>query len=200
MVSSIKNMSHKVGTLAGLSSLLDISGLTGTALRSEYKDHTDPAYIGPGHWNIIHRKAFGARTVEKQQEFVSFMKEVCSGFPCTVCRGHCADYITNHPMEEYVGSKVEVKGEVLPIGLFVWTVVFHNAVNARLGKPIMAWTTAYEMYSDTNSTVCSAACHDATPVPSTQVQHTLAPYTPVPSEKYTPMNEGRFRYVIPLRK
>lgn len=132
-----------------------------TGVLSEYKDHTDPKYVGPGTWNVAHRQAYRARTRKQQLEFIVFMKEICTGFPCHICRGHCTEYIKNHPMEEYVGMLVEVNGQRVALGLFVWTWKFHNAVNARIGKPIMAWETAYNLYSDKENLVCSKNCLDA---------------------------------------
>lgn len=129
--------------------------------RSDYKDHTDPKYIGPGHWNIIHRRSYNARTHAQQVQFIDFMHEVCEGFPCTVCKGHCVEYIKNHPLEDYIDQTVEIAGTQLVLGLFIWTWKFHNAVNARIGKPIMSWDTAYGIYSGKDSLVCSKSCMDA---------------------------------------
>jgi len=132
-----------------------------TGILSDYQDHTDPKYIGPGTWNILHRRAFKARTKKQQLEFIEFMKDVCYGFPCFVCKGHCTEYIKNHPMEEYVGMLVDINDQRIALGLFVWTWKFHNAVNTRINKPIMGWDTAYNLYSDKENLVCSKNCHDA---------------------------------------
>ena len=126
--------------------------------QTEFKDHTDPEYVGPGTWNSIHRMAFSAKTKEQQNCFISMMNEICNGFPCLNCRYHCSEYIRNHPMEEYLEMKVEVNNETLPLGLFLWSWKFHNAVNSRLKKPIMSWDTAYNIYSDNNNLVCSKSC------------------------------------------
>lgn len=130
-----------------------------TALLAQFKDHTDPMYIGPGSWNIIHRRAWMARNPKNQKEFIEFMTDICHHFPCMVCRGHCSEYIENHPMEEYLGVMVKITDdEKLPLGMFIWTWKFHNAVNTRLQKPIMSWDTAYSLYSDSNNLVCSKTC------------------------------------------
>jgi hypothetical protein len=128
-----------------------------TGLITDYKDSTDPKYIGPGVWNTIHRQAYGANTPSKQQQFIIFMKDTCYNFPCTVCRGHCTEYIKNNPLEVYIGSTVDDK----PLGLFIWSWKFHNAVNARLKKPIMSWNTAITLYSESNDKVCSLSCINA---------------------------------------
>lgn len=144
---------------------IDVLSLTSeigaTGLLSDYKDHTDPKYIGPGTWNVIHRRAFKARNHTQGIEFIEFMKDVCHGFPCLVCKGHCTEYIINHPIEDYLDTMVDFNGDRIQLGLFVWTWKFHNAVNARIKKPSMSWYTAYNLYSDTESLVCSKNCLEA---------------------------------------
>lgn len=124
---------------------------------SDYKDSTDPKYIGPGVWNNIHKQAYLAQTPARQQQFIIFMKDTCYGFPCKVCRGHCTEYIKNNPLENYLGSTVD--GKLL--GLFLWTWKFHNTVNARLKKPIMNWNEAITLYGDSEDNVCSLSCLEA---------------------------------------
>jgi hypothetical protein len=147
------NINNKLITLKDLTTEPGAIGIL-----SDFKDHTDPKYIGPGTWNVIHRRAFKARTHDQQIIFIDFMKEICYGFPCTVCKGHCTEYIKNHPMEEYLDILIDINGERMALGLFVWSWKFHNAVNARIKKPIMSWDTAYNLYSDTESLVCSKNC------------------------------------------
>jgi hypothetical protein len=119
----------------------------------EDKDHTDPAYVGPGYWNLIHQTAWNIKTDEDVQLFVELMDKIKTEFPCKTCREHCVQYMNENPMEEYIAIEHEGKR----IGLFVWSWKFHNAVNARIGKPIMSWNTAYSMYSSTEcGTTCSA--------------------------------------------
>lgn len=128
------------------------------ALLDEFKDQTDPTYVGPGTWNVIHRLAFAATTKDQQEEFINTMTKICSGFPCGVCRGHCTEYLELNPMREYLGIKIMMDDKELELGLFLWTWKFHNAVNFRIGKPIMSWDTAYNLYSDSESLVCSSVC------------------------------------------
>jgi len=145
-----------------LISLKELTGESGAnGVITDFKDHTDPKYIGPGTWNVIHRIAFKARIHDKQIIFIELMKEICYGFTCIVCKDHCTEYIKNHPMEEYIDVLVDINGECIPIGMFVWTWKFHNAVNARLGKPIMSWDTVYNLYADNDNLVCSKNCSEA---------------------------------------
>lgn len=117
------------------------------------KDYTDPTIIGPIIWNLLHKQSYNAQTPEKERRFITLMEDICYDFPCKACRGHCTEYIKNHPMLDYAGSMTEGKR----LGLFIWTWKFHNAVNARLKKPIMSWSTALSLYGE-EPKICSAAC------------------------------------------
>jgi hypothetical protein len=165
--------------------LLSEPGATG--ILSDYKDHTDPKYIGPGTWNVLHKRAFKARTHEQQLEFIEFMKDICYGFPCFVCKGHCTEHIKNHPMEEYLDVLVDINGERIPLGLFIWTWKFHNAVNARINKPIMSWETAYNLYSESEPLVCSKNCLEAGNIiqPPDGLEHNKTPIPKIPEFKIT---------------
>jgi hypothetical protein len=158
---------NKMPREAGMARTIDVHTLEtepgATALLDQFKDHTDPKYVGPGIWNIIHRRAWLLRDqpMEAQKAFIEFMADVCYNFPCIVCRGHCSEYIKNHPMEEYLGVTVKTSSGTEALGLFIWTWKFHNAVNIRLRKPIMSWETAYALYSgvqEQNNLVCSKTC------------------------------------------
>jgi len=114
----------------------------------------DPKVIGPGAWSVIHAQAIRAKTPERKRAFITLMKEICDDFKCRECGGHCSEYIKNHPMEDYLEVK-SASGE--DIGLFKWSWMFHNAVNARLGKGMMDYETAYGLYAGT-SQVCFDGC------------------------------------------
>lgn len=155
-----------------------ISEKNATGILSNYKDSTDPKYIGPGVWNTIHKQAYLAQTPSKQQQFIIFMKDTCYNFPCKVCRGHCTEYIKNNPLENYLGSTVD--GKLL--GLFVWSWKFHNTVNARLKKPIMSWETAVTLYSESDDKVCSLSCLEAD-----DINENIS--TAIKPTNYTPLNK-----------
>lgn len=127
----------------------------------DFKDRTDPTYVGPGTWDLMHKKAFKVWSKQAQEDFCEFVRQICYDFNCSVCRGHCTEYIEKNPPEEYIGVKVMVDGKALPLALFAWTWKFHNAVNSRLGKPLMSWDTAYSIYSTNEIKACSSKCHGA---------------------------------------
>jgi hypothetical protein len=118
---------------------------------------SDPRYIGPGSWFVIHTTARYADTIQKKRDFSGFMKRFCEEFRCKECSGHCQKYIKDHPIEPYFNLR-SPHGE--EIGCFKWTWKFHNAVNNRLGKPIVDFQTAYDMYFEWkgSNNVCSSNC------------------------------------------
>ena len=116
------------------------------------KDITNPRYVGPGTWDVTHREAFHSKTREQQLRFIDFMKRTCKGFPCKECSINCTKYIENHPMEDFLN-----RGE---LGMFIWSWMFHNTVNTRLGKSSMDFDTAYNRYSGVGNVVCTKGCAD----------------------------------------
>lgn len=193
-------MSNRVkDSLINVKELISEPGATGVL--SNYQDNTDPKYVGPGTWSVIHQRAYDARTHKEQLEYIVLMKGICYRFPCHVCRGHCTTYIKNHPLEEYLDIMVEIDGQHIAIGMFVWSWKFHNAVNARLKKPIMSWETAYNLYSTKESLVCSKNCLEAagpvtnitepvpTPIAKINVTMPKLPVSKTIVQKVPPANE-----------
>lgn len=126
------------------------------AVKSQFKDNTDPAYVGPGIWFQLHSRSFRANDRDKQLEMIGEIRDICNGFPCHVCSDHCRKYIQEHPPEEYLDIYVDN----MNLGIFVWVYLFHNAVNARINKPIMSWDTAFDLYNITEEKkdMCSKSC------------------------------------------
>jgi len=115
---------------------------------------TDPKNVGPGIWYLIHCKARDAVNEPKKLEFRQEMAWICSNMRCEVCHKHCLEYIDQHPMDPYWNLRDSKNRE---IGLFKWVWAFHNAVNNRLGKPLVEWKTAFDMYYDQVAT-CTTTC------------------------------------------
>lgn len=128
---------------------------------NEFKDNSDPKYIGPGYWDYIHRFSFNAKTIDKQKQMAVTIREICNNFPCKTCSGHCKEYIEKHPPEDFIGLKMEIYGKTEMLGMFVWSWKFHNTVNIRLNKPLMSWETAYNLYSYGNTLACGKNCAEA---------------------------------------
>lgn len=136
---------------------------------TDLKKLSDPDSFGPGAWLVIHTLAFDAITNDKKKCFEETMKVIQRGLKCEMCKIHCGKYLKKHPMRDY-WNVLDRKGK--DIGMFKWTWAFHNAVNTRLGKPVMDWDTAYHLYSDSKDTVCTKDCGDeASHSPKTPHHH-----------------------------
>lgn len=109
--------------------------------------YTDPTYIGPGTWNVIHTLAFNAKTKHEQLETGKIIKLICFQFPCKICKGHAKNYIKENSMTKSINK----------LKLFYWTWKFHNYVNFRLKKSLMPYEVAYKIYDNLkdDKEVCS---------------------------------------------
>lgn len=113
--------------------------------------HTDPKYIGPGIWVLMHMKAIKSIEFTDKIDFLHFIDYLCNNFPCERCRRHMIEYVDKDPPLNYF---------TIPDGMFYWSWKFHNDVNQRLGKPIIDYTTAKQWY---NSGVCNENCGSSVP-------------------------------------
>ena len=119
---------------------------------------TNPGYIGPGVWYMIHftAKKAGETGYTGKTKFVSLMSDLRENFPCLTCRKHIGEYIDSHPFDAmWVRNH---PGTQKDIGLFLWSVEFHNTVNKRLGKPVLTEDQAFDLYYNENNTLCSLDC------------------------------------------
>lgn len=116
---------------------------------------SDPVIIGPGMWFDIHLEAKHAITDDQKHNFIRKMNLLKINFPCEKCRKHLAKYIDDHPITDFMNVVNETG---LPIGMFKWSWMLHNAVNTRLGKPYVTWDTACGMFNDPGTMVCTRGC------------------------------------------
>jgi hypothetical protein len=165
-----------------LAQLLNVPGITGTA--KDYKDHTDPKYIGPGYWNIIHTMAYHANTIEKQRAFIEFLKFGCETYPCGICQEHWLQYMIDFDPAIYLGkTMLDEEGIPQQWGMFIWSWQFHNAVNQRVQppKPQMEFITALDLFG--GPPVCGPACteleHSAQ---NLSVSAPKGPWNPLPKD------------------
>lgn len=132
--------------------------------KNYYKDNTNPKYIGPGTWSVIHTITYHARVLDTQLQAIKTITTICNYFPCETCREHCLQYIKENPMEEYLINKYKEDH-----GLFLWSWKFHNTVNYRIGKHIMSWDLANQLYNIDNK-VCGKECSETVKTPQTNLK------------------------------
>lgn len=119
---------------------------------------SNPEIVGPGKWDDMHIFAMKADTRDKQLDFIRWNTEMIETFPCAKCRIHAMTYILVNPMEDFINvTHKGPDGKVENIGMFIWSWKFHNSVNERLGKWVMDWDTAYNMYTS-SQVLCSENC------------------------------------------
>ncbi len=88
-----------------------------------------------GIWICIHLTGADATTVEKADFYCSWLRMIVANLPCGDCRNHAAEYLS------IPGNEPEMAEDC-----FIHSWRFHNAVNVRLKKPEMDYSTAAQIY------------------------------------------------------
>ncbi len=116
-------------------------------LNMTYLEHTKkintktPDVFGPAFWFTLHNGTIHLPEILSPisaNRIKGFLKGIPEMVPCTDCSEHARAFI------EANMSKIEnlQKGE----DAFRFTVDFHNYVNLRLGKPVMKYEIARDLY------------------------------------------------------
>lgn len=85
---------------------------------------------GPKQWAILHSHAL--IPVVNEADETAWLNAFIETIGCPACRSFAAGYISDKP-------------PTFP-AYFDWTVIFHNAVNVKLGKPTMTIREAMEKW------------------------------------------------------
>jgi len=118
--------------------------------------HTNPKIIGPGWWSRYHLKARQATTLERINRFIEDDAYwIRDNFPCLKCRKDTKEYMNENDIRLYIHIKDEFSNF---IGMFKYTWMQHNWVNAKLGKKLMDWETALRLYDVDEDGVCTKDC------------------------------------------
>jgi hypothetical protein len=81
-----------------------------------------PELFGPSFWGALHYACLVPENPDKVKEFIALYPYV---LPCIGCREHFNQVLQEFPIPAEDDSKT----------LFEWSVMVHNLVNVRLGKP-----------------------------------------------------------------
>lgn len=96
---------------------------------------------GPPMWKTIHYVALGYPenpTEEDKQAYEQFYTNIYKIIPCKKpCSVHYKNMVSEFPVKNFLDNRDR---------LFEWTVIVHNKVNTRLGKPIISLDKARNMY------------------------------------------------------
>lgn len=89
-------------------------------------------------WKMIHYFAAGyypgGDYALSYKAFVSCLQFI---LPCPKCRDHLRDNLSNHPIDDFFGTRME---------LFTWSYILHQNVNAQLKKKGISFTEAKIIY------------------------------------------------------
>jgi hypothetical protein len=91
-----------------------------------------PTVWGPFFWHTIHIIALGYSknpTYTDKKCAKEFYESLAYLIPCSVCRDHYKQHITEKPITTFLDSRTD---------LIKWTIDIHNKVNKQNGKP--EWT------------------------------------------------------------
>lgn len=109
---------------------------------------------GPGHWAVLHKTAYNAKSRQDEEFVVQSLWNLSKTFRCAECRSHMKAYLTSNDPSRYIGREID---GIPHRGMFLYLFEFHNAVNQRLGKQLMGWREALDLYSRDEST-CKDKC------------------------------------------
>lgn len=128
--------------------------------------------MGAGVWFAIHHLTAAITTEEEQDFACKVLRRYQEFFPCSLCKEHFGSYLANSdtsPTELKFAMKTISKddkgNDIIVPGLFVWSIVFHNSVNAfrvdhlKQEKVHFDLETAYRQYFVDREPVCTASCH-----------------------------------------
>lgn len=96
---------------------------------ASFRDEAAPVFAGAALWAEIHRRALA----HAGGDDTPFIDSVTARLPCSTCRPSWLAFLQESPPD-------------FGPSYFAWTVLAHNEVNARLGKPIVSIHEAREIW------------------------------------------------------
>lgn len=106
----------------------------------EKKRKMDPKVWGPHAWTFLHLSALHADRSQGRSEWKDLMSAFVANLPCEECKKHAKAYWASY---EYTDTT----------SAFEWTVIFHNRVNERLGKPTVELSKALKQWDHEHCTL-----------------------------------------------
>jgi len=113
----------------------------------EEKSGLDKSEWGKAGWKLLHAATFGYPenpSLEKQFAMWNFLHSLSCALPCGTCEKECKSYVNKNPPP--VDNAKELQ---------LWGYHFHEAVNARLGKPSFSWEKT-KNYHKSKQNMCSS--------------------------------------------
>ena len=125
--------------------------------------NSDPRYIGPGAWSMLHLAAKRAdveghtgRTGPRTSMFLGMVEMYRESFPCGDCRKHFDDFCKINP---------PILSDNKQMSAFHWSWRAHNNANIITGKPPVDFEVADKWWSHSG---CESGCGMDSDLSSTQ--------------------------------
>lgn len=102
----------------------------------------DPKLWGPHFWFILHLISFNYPdnpSTPDKDNYKRFYESVGDILPCSLCKRHYKNYISQFPISIHLDSRID---------LITWVVQVHNFVNQSLNKPIYTVQTVLDIYAN----------------------------------------------------
>jgi hypothetical protein len=102
--------------------------------------HLPPTAWGPFFWHTMHIVALGypsKAAYSHKKAAKDFFESLQFLIPCPICREHYSQFLHEHPITPFLDRRDD---------LFKWTVLIHNEVNTKLGKPRVTELESIEFY------------------------------------------------------
>ena len=101
-------------------------------------DYPESDHWGPVLWTILHALAqkggkalFALSRDDERRQWILMLQTLPKMIPCAMCREHSQAWIQSHP----IAIIKTIPYDKLGPWLVDWVYDFHEAVNARVGKP-----------------------------------------------------------------
>ncbi len=111
--------------------------------------------IGAGIWFSKHVRALWAQNQCLKEAFVYNENVENARLECKKCRKHALKYMSTYPPASTIGTEFR---DGMDLGLFRWTVNFHNSVNIRTGKNTMSFEEALAYFLNNGNEMGCTSC------------------------------------------
>lgn len=102
----------------------------------------DPKLWGPHFWFILHLISFNYPdnpSTPDKDNYKRFYESVGDILPCSLCKRHYKNYISQFPISIHLDSRID---------LITWVIQVHNFVNQSLNKPIYTVKNVLDIYAN----------------------------------------------------
>jgi hypothetical protein len=105
------------------------------------KNNLLPEVWGPHGWTFMHYVALGypdQPTEDDKTSYQNFYESLSNVLPCQGCADHYKETILQFPVKDHLKDRES---------LLRWSFDIHNTVNKQLGKPVLSYDNALQLYT-----------------------------------------------------